>query len=131
MPLGQLARCLFPLGELEKPEVRRRAAAAGFTNHRKKDSTGICFIGERRFADFLSRYLSAEPGPILDTAGSEIGRHRGLPYYTLGQRQGLGVGGVAGHPEAPWYVAAKRQEDNALIVTQQVRDLEGRWLRRR
>ena len=129
VPLGQLAQCLFPLGDLEKSEVRRRAAAAGFVNHRKKDSTGICFIGERRFADFLSRYLSAEPGTILDTQGRELGTHRGLPYYTLGQRQGLGIGGIAGKAEAPWYVAGKRAEDNVLVVTQEDADLAGRWLR--
>ncbi|MCB1683453.1 MAG: tRNA 2-thiouridine(34) synthase MnmA [Pseudomonadales bacterium] len=128
VPLAALSRCLFPLGDLHKEEVRRRAAAAGFANHRKKDSTGICFIGERRFADFLSRYLSADPGPILDTRGNRVGAHRGLPYYTLGQRQGLGIGGVAGLPESPWYVVGKRAAENVLLVSQDAIDLEGDWL---
>lgn len=125
VPRPQLARCLFPLGALTKTEVRALAAAEGLHNHRKKDSTGICFIGERRFRDFLQRYLPTRPGPIEDTAGHAVGRHQGLAYYTLGQRQGLGIGGRAGHAEAPWYVAGKRLEDNVLVVTQDERDLLG------
>jgi tRNA-specific 2-thiouridylase len=128
VPRAQLARCLFPLGSLEKREVRAIAAREGLHNHRRKDSTGICFIGERRFRDFIARYLPARPGPIRDTAGAPLGEHQGLAYYTLGQRQGLGIGGRQGYPEAAWYVAAKDLDDNALIVTQDPRDLDGRWL---
>jgi tRNA-uridine 2-sulfurtransferase len=125
VPRPQLARCLFPLGSLTKPEVRALAQAEGLHNHRKKDSTGICFIGERRFRDFLQRYLPARPGPIEDVSGAVIGEHQGLAYYTLGQRQGLGIGGRAGWAEAPWYVTGKRLEDNVLVVTQNERDLLG------
>jgi tRNA-specific 2-thiouridylase len=128
VPIAELSRCLFPLGEMEKPAVRAIASEAGFLNHRKKDSTGICFIGERRFADFLSRYLPTEPGPIIDPEGMTLGEHRGLAYYTLGQRQGLGIGGRPGRAEAPWYVCGKRSDANTLIVTQNPRDLEGGWL---
>jgi len=123
VPMAQLARCLFPLGELTKPEVRRLAAELGFHNARKKDSTGICFIGERRFRDFLARYLPRQPGPMVSTAGDRVGEHQGLAYYTLGQRQGLGIGGLRDHPERPWYVAGKRAADNALLVTQDEREL--------
>lgn len=118
VPLTQLARCLFPLGELEKPEVRNIAAAQGFENHRKKDSTGICFIGERRFRDFLNTYLPAQPGIIYANCGAEMGTHIGLAFYTLGQRQGLGIGGARGFSEAPWYVLEKKLKSNQLIVTQ-------------
>jgi len=128
VPIAQLKRCLFPLGDLEKAEVRRIAAAAGFDNHRKKDSTGICFIGERRFRDFLQRYLPVQPGRIRDTEGVTLGEHMGLAYYTLGQRQGLGIGGVRGHSEAAWYVADKDMGRNELIVTQRPADLESDWL---
>jgi tRNA-specific 2-thiouridylase len=128
VPRPQLARCLFPLGELEKREVRDIAAREGLHNHRKKDSTGICFIGERRFRDFLARYLPARPGPIHDTDGNTVGQHMGLAYYTLGQRQGLGIGGRPGYPEAAWYVAGKHLDENTLVVTQDSRDLEGHWL---
>jgi tRNA-specific 2-thiouridylase len=128
VPTTQLARCLFPLGELQKTEVRDIARAAGFHNSRKKDSTGICFIGERRFRDFLQRYLPREPGPIRDREGVTIGEHLGLAYYTLGQRQGLGIGGVSGHPEAPWYVMGKDRTRNALIVSQNNDDLLSSWL---
>ena len=86
--------------------------------HAKKDSTGICFIGERRFQDFLKQYIPAQPGDILDTAGQKIGRHNGVMFYTLGQRQGLGIGGVKNHPEAPWYVVAKDVKVNTLTVAQ-------------
>lgn len=115
---AQLAPSLFPLGELIKPEVRQIAFELGLGVHDKKDSTGICFIGQRRFADFLRRYIPANPGPILSPEGVEIGRHNGLMYYTYGQRQGLGIGGLRDYPEAAWYVCAKDLERNALIVAQ-------------
>lgn len=111
-------RTLFPLGDLEKPEVRRIAEEKGFANHKKKDSTGICFIGERRFKDFLEQYLPAQPGKIEDEHGNEIGQHDGLMYYTLGQRQGLGIGGLTNASDAPWYVAGKDLERNALVAVQ-------------
>ncbi len=128
VPRAALSGCLFPLGGLEKTRVREIAARSGFHNHRKKDSTGICFIGERRFADFLKRYLPTEAGPIRDTEGVTVGEHTGLAYYTLGQRQGLGIGGVRGRAEAPWYVVGKDPGSNALIVSQRQRDLTGCWL---
>ncbi len=115
---SQLRPAHFPLADLTKPEVRELARRAGLPNHQRKDSTGICFIGERRFREFLSRYLPANPGEIRDEEGRVIGRHHGLMYYTLGQRQGLGIGGVAGAPEAPWFVIDKAVADNALIVAQ-------------
>ena len=114
----KFARTLFPLGDLEKPEVRRLAAERGFDNHKKKDSTGICFIGERRFKDFLETYLPAQPGVIEDDHGHVIGGHDGLMYYTLGQRQGLGIGGRADAGDAPWYVAGKDLDRNVLIAVQ-------------
>jgi tRNA-specific 2-thiouridylase len=113
-----LARALFPVGELQKSEVRARARAAGFDNFAKKDSTGICFIGERRFREFLQRFLPTEPGEMVTPQGRTIGRHLGLAFYTLGQRQGLGIGGVKGAPDEPWYVVAKAPEQNRLIVAQ-------------
>lgn len=112
----QLAHSLFPLGELEKPAVRDMAEQAGFANFDKKDSTGICFIGERDFTEFLGRYLPRRAGAIETPTGEVIGEHRGLAFYTLGQRQGLGIGGLRGHEGATWYVAAKDTERNALIV---------------
>jgi tRNA-specific 2-thiouridylase len=115
---SQLARALFPLGELRKTEVRRIAAAAGFPNHAKKDSTGICFIGERKFSDFLARYLPAQPGDIVTTTGDIVGTHQGLMFHTQGQRQGLGIGGRSGASGEPWYVVAKDLECNRLIVAQ-------------
>ncbi len=123
---AQLARTRFPVGELPKTEVRRLAAQIGLPNARKKDSTGICFIGERPFRDFLQRYLHHSPGPMLDEQGREVGRHVGLSFYTLGQRQGLGIGGVRqGHDRqapgglhAPWYVAHKDLARNSLHVVQ-------------
>ncbi len=118
VPRDRLQGCLFPLGGLRKPAVRKVAKAAGLPVYDKKDSTGICFIGERRFADFLARYLPRRPGPMVDTDGNVVGEHSGLPYFTLGQRQGLGIGGRAGHPEAPWYVEDKRLAENTLVVTQ-------------
>jgi tRNA-specific 2-thiouridylase len=113
-----LARTLFPVGHLPKAEVRRVAHARALPVHDKRDSTGICFIGERPFAEFLARYLPAQPGPIEATDGRVLGRHRGLMYYTLGQRQGLALGGVRGAAEAPWYVADKDLARNVLVVTQ-------------
>ena len=115
---AQLRRCLFPLGEMNKAEVRETARRAGITIWDKKDSTGICFIGERRFADFLKRFIRAEPGPMVSVEGMVVGEHDGLVYYTIGQRQGLGIGGIADAPEAPWYVVDKRLEDNTLVVAQ-------------
>jgi tRNA-specific 2-thiouridylase len=121
----QLARTLFPVGELPKTEVRRIAAEIGLPNAKKKDSTGICFIGERPFREFLNRYLKSEPGPILDERGRRLGQHMGLSFYTLGQRQGLHIGGVkekgaprGGGDHAPWFVAEKDLGRNALIVVQ-------------
>lgn len=114
----QLADTLFPLGEMEKQDVRDLARRAGFENAGKKDSTGICFIGERRFSAFLSRFLTEEPGDIRTPEGEVLGRHAGLAYYTLGQRQGLGIGGMKGADTQPWYVLAKDQERNRLIVGQ-------------
>ncbi len=114
----QLAKSLFPVGELEKPEVRRIAEQHGLITHNKKDSTGICFIGERRFKDFLARYLPAQPGTIETVDGTCIGEHQGLMYYTIGQRQGLGVGGVKGMDEAPWYVTGKDLKRNVLLIAQ-------------
>ncbi len=115
---SQLARTLFPVGDLRKEEVRRIAAAAGLPNHAKKDSTGICFIGERKFRDFLARYLPARPGDIETPEGRIIGRHTGLMYHTLGQRQGLGIGGLPEGSGAPWYVVDKALERNVLVVAQ-------------
>ena len=112
------AKSLFPVGELEKPEVRRLAEEYGLATARKKDSTGICFIGERRFKDFLEQYLPAQPGQIETPEGRVIGEHSGLMYYTLGQRQGLGIGGTKDGSEAPWYVAEKDLERNVLIAVQ-------------
>ena len=113
-----LARTLFPLGTLEKPEVRRLAREFGFANHAKRDSTGICFVGERPFREFLAGHINAEAGPILTVDGEQIGEHDGLPFYTLGQREGLKVGGRRGSLQSPWFVAAKDSARNALIVVQ-------------
>lgn len=115
---GQLARSCFPLGHLTKPEVRAMAAAAGLANHDRRDSTGICFIGERRLRDFLARYLPARPGPIMSLEGEVLGEHPGALYYTPGQREGLGLGGRRGAAQAPWYVAAKDVATNTLYVVQ-------------
>ena len=114
----QLGKALFPLGELPKSEVRRLAAEAGLSTHAKKDSTGICFIGERNFGQFLSRYLKPQPGPMLTPDGEQLGQHRGLAFYTIGQRQGLGIGGSPSGSGEPWYVAAKHPETNTLVVVQ-------------
>ena len=117
---AQLSKTLFPVGELAKTEVRRIAERIGLPNAKKKDSTGICFIGERPFREFLNRYLQNEPGPMLDERGREVGRHVGLSFYTLGQRQGLGIGGIksGGGEHAPWFVARKELERNVLRVVQ-------------
>jgi tRNA-uridine 2-sulfurtransferase len=114
----QLARSLFPLGEMQKSAVREIARAAGLVNHAKKDSTGICFIGERKFRDFLGEYLLARPGNIETDAGENIGQHNGLMFYTLGQRQGLGIGGRQSAKASPWYVIAKDIPRNVLTVAQ-------------
>jgi len=114
----QLSRSRFPIGELEKPEVRNIAEQNNLAIFNKKDSTGICFIGERDFKNFLQRYLPAQPGMIQTPAGETVGRHDGLMYYTLGQRQGLGIGGLKDFDNQPWYVADKDLENNILIVVQ-------------
>lgn len=118
--LGQrpLSHSLFPVGELTKSQVRAMARESGFPTYAKKDSTGICFIGERRFKTFLQRFLPAQPGPIETLEGQKIGQHDGLMYYTLGQRQGLGIGGLRNATSEPWYVAGKDLERNTLIVVQ-------------
>ncbi len=113
-----LRRSLFPLGELEKSAVRRLAREAGFPNHAKRDSTGICFIGERRFSEFLARYLPASPGDIVSVDGEILGTHQGLMCHTIGQRQGLGIGGTRSGTDEPWYVAGKDMNRNRLIVAQ-------------
>jgi tRNA-uridine 2-sulfurtransferase len=122
---AQLSKSLFPVGELRKTVVRQIAEQIGMPNAKKKDSTGICFIGERPFRDFLNRYISKEPGPIKEARGRVIGQHQGLSFYTLGQRQGLGIGGVkergaqrGGGEHAPWFVARKDIAKNTLWVVQ-------------
>jgi tRNA-specific 2-thiouridylase len=110
----QLARVQFPLGGMKKSEVRRLAQQAGLANHAKKDSTGICFIGERPFREFLNRYLPKTPGVMVDENGKPVGEHIGLAFYTIGQRKGIGIGGAG----APWYVADKRLQSNKLVVVQ-------------
>ncbi len=114
----QVAQSLFPVGELEKPEVRRIAEELDLVTAKKKDSTGICFIGERKFKDFLARYLPAQPGDIVTVDGEVIGKHQGLMYHTLGQRKGLGIGGMKDGGEDPWYVVDKDLTANRLIVAQ-------------
>lgn len=114
----EFAQTLFPVGELEKPEVRRLAEEHDLITHNKKDSTGICFIGERRFKDFLEQYLPAQPGAMETDTGQVIGQHNGLMYYTIGQRQGLGIGGVKGASEEPWFVLEKDLKRNVLVVGQ-------------
>jgi tRNA-specific 2-thiouridylase len=109
---AQISRVLFPVGEMKKSEVRNLALEAGLPNHAKKDSTGICFIGERPFREFLNRYLPKAPGRIVDEKGKTVGEHIGLAFYTIGQRKGIGLGG----PGEPWYVAEKRMGSNELVV---------------
>ncbi|MDW8258734.1 MAG: tRNA 2-thiouridine(34) synthase MnmA [Gammaproteobacteria bacterium] len=118
VPRAQLAAAEFPLGELTKEAVRELARRAGLPVHDKPDSTGICFIGERPFGEFVSRWLAQAPGPIVDAAGRRLGTHRGLAYYTIGQRSGLGLGGRSGAITAPWFVAGKDPAANRLIVVQ-------------
>jgi tRNA-specific 2-thiouridylase len=110
----QLSRVMFAVGEMKKTEVRRLALEAGLPNHAKKDSTGICFIGERPFREFLNRYLPKAPGPIKTAEGKIVGEHIGLAFYTIGQRKGIGIGGAG----EPWYVADKRIDSNELVVVQ-------------
>ncbi len=121
----QIGRTLFPVGELEKPQVRAIAEKYDLATAKKKDSTGICFIGERPFREFLNRYLAHQPGPIKDERGRKVGEHVGLSFYTLGQRQGLGIGGIkekgaprGGGEHAPWFVARKNLDTNTLVVVQ-------------
>ncbi len=114
----QLRQTLFPIGNLQKEEVRACAYSAGFHNHAKRDSTGICFIGERKFSNFLADYLPAQPGDIVSDTGQRIGSHNGLMFHTVGQRQGLGIGGRRGNSGEPWYVIGKRLDENQLIVAQ-------------
>jgi tRNA-specific 2-thiouridylase len=113
-----IAQTLFPVGELEKPEVRRIAEEQNLITHNKKDSTGICFIGERKFKDFLQKYLPAQPGKIEDTDGNQVGDHEGLMYHTLGQRKGLMIGGMKEGSGEPWYVVDKEMDQNVLVVGQ-------------
>ncbi len=115
---AQLSRSLFPLGNLAKTQVREMAAQLGLPNARKKDSTGICFIGERPFRDFLNRYLPTQPGPMKMPDGQVVGEHIGLAFYTLGQRKGIGLGGSRQGTGEPWFVAAKHIADNTLYVVQ-------------
>ncbi|HEX7218230.1 MAG TPA: tRNA 2-thiouridine(34) synthase MnmA [Burkholderiales bacterium] len=114
----QLSRVMFPVGELKKTEVRRIALEAGLPNHAKKDSTGICFIGERPFREFLNRYLPKVPGLIVDEKNNRLGEHIGLAFYTIGQRKGIGIGGKSGSAGDAWYVADKRLDTNELVVVQ-------------
>ncbi len=114
----QLAGTLFPVGAMQKAEVRRRAALAGLATHDKKDSTGICFVGERPFREFLAQFLPVTPGDIRDGDGNVVGRHDGIHFYTIGQRSGLRIGGIAGRDEAPWYVAEKDAASNTLMAVQ-------------
>ncbi len=114
----QLNKSIFPLGQYHKTQIRKIAKEIGLENHAKKDSTGICFIGERKFKAFLSQYLPAQPGEIITESGQVIGQHDGLMYYTIGQRQGLHIGGVKGAQEAPWFVAEKDLDKNQLLVVQ-------------
>ena len=110
----QLSKAFFPIGDMEKPDVRRKAEAYGLEVATKKDSTGVCFIGERNFKEFLKNYLPAQPGDIVDTNGNVVGRHEGIMYYTIGQRHGLGIGG----PGEAWFVCGKDVQKNHLIVGQ-------------
>ena len=114
----QLSKSVFPIGHLPKAEVRKIAATAGLPNHAKKDSTGICFIGERPFREFLQRYLPRNPGDMMAPDGRRMGQHEGLMYYTIGQRQGLGIGGTRDGGGEPWFVADKDLDRNELLVVQ-------------
>ena len=114
----QISHALFPIGELDKSEVRAIARQQQFDVYSKKDSTGICFIGERKFKDFLQRFIPAQPGEIVSESGAALGEHSGLMYYTIGQRQGLGIGGTEGGKDEPWYVIDKLMDSNRLVVAQ-------------
>ena len=129
VPKKKLSKCLFPLGNLLKDEVRELAHSQKFENSRKKDSTGICFIGERRFDSFIKSYIPDSPGRIIDLAGRVLGTHQGLHFYTIGQRKGINIGGLKNRPEAPWYVVDKEINANTLIVSQKESDLMNDWLR--
>ncbi len=113
-----LNHSLFPLGDLDKSQVREIAAERGFPNASKKDSTGICFIGKRKFRDFLARYLPTQPGEIVSVDGELLGRHQGLMFHTIGQRQGLGIGGIRDNSSEPWYVVDKELATNRLVAAQ-------------
>src|SRR5258706_12084637 len=115
---GQLGRVMFPLGELKKVDVRKIAKEAGLHNFAKRDSTGICFIGERPFREFLNRYLPTKPGPMRTPEGRAVGEHVGLSFYTIGQRKGVGIGGLKNTPGGAWYVCGKDLEKNELMVVQ-------------
>lgn len=115
---NQLKHSLFPIGDIEKPQVRKMAEQAELITHDKKDSTGICFIGERKFKDFLEQFIPAQPGQIKTLEGQVVGKHHGLMYYTLGQRKGLGIGGVKNATEEPWFSVRKDLENNILYVAQ-------------
>ena len=123
VPINRLEGSLFPLATINKKEVRKLAFELGLHLYDKKDSTGICFIGERRFRDFLGRFVKKQPGEVHTTQGLKVGEHIGLAYYTIGQRKGIGIGGVQLANEAPWYVVAKNQEENLLIVSQDLEHL--------
>ncbi|HQR72010.1 MAG TPA: tRNA 2-thiouridine(34) synthase MnmA [Burkholderiaceae bacterium] len=135
---AQLARTLFPVGDLRKTRVREIARDIGLPNAAKRDSTGICFIGERPFREFLNRYLPMQPGPIRDDAGRVIGEHVGLAFYTLGQRKGIGIGGLRGAAQEPWFVARKEMASNTLwvvqghdhpwLMTDQVAAIDASWI---
>jgi tRNA-specific 2-thiouridylase len=118
VPRAAFTNVVFPLGSMHKPEVRERARRAGLAVGNKADSTGICFIGERPFEEFLARYIPDSPGDIETLTGEVVGRHRGLPFYTLGQRDGLKIGGRRDHAPEPWYVVRKDAARNALLVAQ-------------
>ncbi len=115
---AQLAKTLFPLADIPKPKIREMALEAGFPNAKKKDSTGICFVGERDYMEFLKKYLHQEPGNIVTEKGDIIGKHIGLSFYTIGQRKNLNIGGVKGYKEAPWFVLEKDIERNEIIACQ-------------
>jgi len=128
VPAHAFQNCLFPLGEWQKKDVREYARAKGLHNHSRKDSTGICFIGERRFDDFLNRYIPRTNGVTTDPQGRRLSGHSGLHNFTIGQRQGLDIGGRTGREERPWYVADKQPMLNRLIATQDQSRLSSRWL---
>ena len=123
VPKEQFASAMFPLGDIDKPDVRRIARARGLEVAEKRDSTGLCFIGERPFRDFLRTYLPAQPGEIKSSTGKMLGEHMGLSFYTIGQRRGLGIGGVKDGAELPWYVVSKDTGGNTLIVSQDESEL--------